>query len=69
MFVVDEWLAPGTNGRRTVGIPLNAEGQPVPALYLDGLTPFVLAVYLLFAEWGFGTTCGKSIVGFTVHGA
>jgi uncharacterized RDD family membrane protein YckC len=60
-LVVRERIAAGAadEDRRQVSIPLDAEGHPVRAFYLDGLIPLVLAAYLLIFEWLFGTTPAK----------
>ena len=56
-----------TDERRTESVtltrshtyPVDAEGRETRAIYLDHLLLFLLAAYLLLAEWRFGTTLGK----------
>jgi uncharacterized RDD family membrane protein YckC len=52
---------------REVSIPIDAEGRPMRAFYVDSLIPFVLAAYLLLFEWRFGATLGKRLVGIRVQ--
>lgn len=50
-----------------VETPLDAQGHPVRAFYIDDLIPLVLAAYFLLLEWCFGKTLGKRITGVGVH--
>jgi uncharacterized RDD family membrane protein YckC len=52
--------------RRQISIPIDADGRPVHAFYLDSLTPLVLAIYLLLLEWRYGATLAKRAVGIRV---
>jgi uncharacterized RDD family membrane protein YckC len=52
--------------RRQISIPIDADGRPVHAFYLDRLTPLVLALYLLLLEWRWGATLAKRILGIRV---
>jgi uncharacterized RDD family membrane protein YckC len=52
--------------RQRITIPVDADGRPMRAFYLDSLTPLVLAVYLLLLEWRYGATLGMGILGIRV---
>jgi uncharacterized RDD family membrane protein YckC len=52
---------------RAVAYAVDADGQPMRAIYLDEILLFVLMVYLAVAEWWFGTTFGKRLVGLRVE--
>ena len=52
---------------RTVRTPIDAGGRPMRAFYLDHLLILLLAAYLGVAEWLFGTTLGKRVVGVRVQ--
>ena len=41
---------------------VNASGAPVQAFYLDNLSLFLFAAYLLLLEWRFGRTLGKDLM-------
>jgi uncharacterized RDD family membrane protein YckC len=52
---------------RSVRTPVDAAGRPMRAFYLDQLLVLLLAAYLGIAEWLFGTTLGKRVVGVRVR--
>jgi uncharacterized RDD family membrane protein YckC len=53
--------------KRSLTYPVDAEGHPVEVFQLDDLWIYVLAVYLLLAEWRFGATLGKKLLGVWVR--
>jgi uncharacterized RDD family membrane protein YckC len=58
---------PGPTFERSITVPLDPEGHITNAFYLDSLTGFVLAAYLLLLEWRFGATVGKRLFGLRVR--
>jgi len=52
---------------RTLQYPIDADGHPSSALYLDYLLLFVLAGYLVLLEWKQGSTVGKALFGLRVR--
>jgi uncharacterized RDD family membrane protein YckC len=73
-LVHDRWIDVSEHARsgdamvtRTVRTPVDAAGRPVRAFYLDHLLILLLAAYLGVAEWLFGTTLGKRLVGIRVQ--
>src|SRR5262249_30953770 len=52
---------------RTIRTPVDAAGRPVRAFYLDQVLILLLVAYLGIAEWLFGTTLGKRVVGVRVR--
>lgn len=51
----------------TMRTPVDAAGRPVRAFYLDQVLMLLLVAYLGVAEWLFGTTLGKRVVGVRVR--
>ncbi len=49
--------------RRAINLPVDAQGGITRAIYLDYLTIFFIAIYLVVLEWGFGRTLGKRLLG------
>ena len=73
-FVHDRWVEDAEETQsgsftvtRSVRTPLDAAGRPTRVLYLDHLLIVLLAAYLGVAEWLFGTTLGKRVVGARVQ--
>jgi uncharacterized RDD family membrane protein YckC len=52
--------------RRSLTYTVDAQGRPVDVVHLDAYWVHVLAVYLLLAEWLFGATLGKALLGVRV---
>jgi hypothetical protein len=52
---------------RSHSYPVDADGRATRAFYLDHLVGFLLAAYLLVAEWRFGTTLGKRALDMCVQ--
>lgn len=48
-------------------LPVDRNGQPASPLYLDDLTPFLLAAYLILLEWRYAATAGKWFVALFVR--
>lgn len=48
-------------------LPVDLNGQPASPLYLDDVTPFLLAAYLILLEWRHGATVGKWFVALFVR--
>lgn len=52
--------------KRSLSYAIDAQGRPVDVVRLDEYYVYVLAVYLLLAEWLFGATLGKKLLGVWV---
>jgi uncharacterized RDD family membrane protein YckC len=48
---------------RSLKYPIDAGGHPIRAVYVDHLSVFLLAAYLILLEWRYGQTLGKGILG------
>lgn len=48
-------------------LPVDRNGQPANPIYLDDLTPFLLAAYLVLLEWHYGATAGKWLLALFVR--
>lgn len=53
--------------RHSVRIPVDDQGNPIRAFYVDPVIPLVLAAYLLLLEWRSGATPGKRVLGIRVQ--
>src|SRR5262249_33662013 len=51
----------------TIWFAIDADGQPMRALYLDYLGIVLLPAYLLLSEWRFSRTFGKDLLGVRVR--
>ena len=52
--------------KRSLSYAVDANGRPVDVVRLDDYYVYVLAVYLLLAEWLLGATLGKKLLGVWV---
>lgn len=67
-LVLSETTRPGTaTYMSTLQYPIDADGHPSSAFYLDDLLPLVLAGYLVLLEWKQGSTVGKRLLGLQVR--
>ena len=56
-----------TTYSRDITFPVDADGHPTKAFYLDELSVPLLAIYLLLLEWRFGRTLGKAATGVLIR--
>jgi uncharacterized RDD family membrane protein YckC len=56
-----------TTYSRDTTFPVDADGHPMKAFYLDELSVPLLAIYLLLLEWRFGRTLGKAATGVLIR--
>jgi uncharacterized RDD family membrane protein YckC len=52
---------------RTLQYPIDTDGHPISAFYLDYLLLFFWAGYLVLLEWKQGSTIGKGLLGLEVR--
>src|SRR5262249_11814944 len=52
---------------RSLSYPVNGHRQTTDAIKLENFWIFLLFAYLLLAEWRFGTTLGKKLLGVRVR--
>lgn len=52
---------------RSIRYPVDADGRPAHAFYVDQLTLFVLFIYSMLMEWRYGQTLGKRILRILVR--
>jgi uncharacterized RDD family membrane protein YckC len=66
-MTLGDMTGPWPASERSIRVPLDPAGHVTDAFYLNSLTLFVLAAYVLLLEWRFGFTLGKRVLGLRVR--
>lgn len=67
LFVTDKVPSSAAGHARELTFPLDAEGRPTRAFYLDYLGGLLFAAYVLLSEWRTGRTLGKDLMDIRVQ--
>lgn len=67
LFVTDNVPSSAAGHARELTFPLDTEGRPTRAFYLDYLGGLLFAAYVLLSEWRTGRTLGKDLMDIRVQ--